>query len=230
MRIEGTYTFPAPLDRVFTALAEPDVLAKAIPGCERLAQMGPARDDGAITLEVRLRAGAGSAVYLTTAELAALRQPAQVRVDLHGLGPAGPITAHGTLHLTERDDQTEGRYQWEIEASGLREEQQDALSNGTGQRLAQSFCERITVALRERASLNAARLSGVNLNGHSTGILRARTPRGQIIALPREAEPPAERDAPGLPREAVWMTAGLVVGLGALALTLSFARRLRTRK
>ena len=32
MRIEGTYTFAAPIDQVFSALTHPDILSQVIPG------------------------------------------------------------------------------------------------------------------------------------------------------------------------------------------------------
>ncbi|MBF6592051.1 MAG: hypothetical protein IVW57_16200, partial [Ktedonobacterales bacterium] len=160
MRIEGTYTFPTPLERVFAALTEADVLTRAVPGCERLIQLGPVGEDGLMTIEMRLRAEAGAAIYTTTAEILALRNPAQLRLDVHGLGPAGPIAAHGTLRLVEEDGHTRGLYRWEVEPQGLCKEHQMALSDGAGQRLAQTFCERVDAALRGSTSNDGAS------NGH----------------------------------------------------------------
>ena len=41
MRVEGTYRFPAPPERVYALLLDPTVLAGCIPGCERLEAVGP---------------------------------------------------------------------------------------------------------------------------------------------------------------------------------------------
>jgi carbon monoxide dehydrogenase subunit G len=57
MEITGSHTFRAPAERMYSALLNPDLLATAIPGCERLIQFGPPDADGATQLEARIRSG-----------------------------------------------------------------------------------------------------------------------------------------------------------------------------
>ncbi|HEX5689330.1 MAG TPA: SRPBCC domain-containing protein, partial [Roseiflexaceae bacterium] len=40
MKITGTYTIDAPQDQVWEALNDMEVLARIVPGCERLEQTG----------------------------------------------------------------------------------------------------------------------------------------------------------------------------------------------
>jgi carbon monoxide dehydrogenase subunit G len=222
MQVDGTYTFPASLERVFAALVDPDMLAHAVPGCERAIQLGPADEHGTLTLELRLRAGPGPAVYTTTAEVVPQRNPTQIRAEVHGLGPHGPIVAHGTLRLSEEGVATRGMYRWEIEPDSLRPEQQALLGSGAGQRLAELFFEQLAASLHAGGALNG-KLPGAT-------VVETRTPRGRIVALPGGTAVPADRpENDDWPRQAVWMSAGLVVGLGALALTISLVRRLRPR-
>ena len=57
MEITGSQTFRAPVERISSLLLDPDLLASAIPGCERLIQFGPPDADGATHLEARIRSG-----------------------------------------------------------------------------------------------------------------------------------------------------------------------------
>lgn len=224
MRIEGTYTFPAPLDRVFAVLANPDTLARALPGCERLTQLGPPGERDEAALELRLRAGPGRAVYTTTARLAAMRHPAHLRLELDGRGPGGPVRAHGMLHLADEGDGTLGAYLWDIDAEGLPEEQRSALSNGAGQRLAQDFCARVVEALR--AEPTPASPNGMPDGMPPAAVVHAVTARGRIVALPRPSRAPLAASVRLVVRRAAWMGAGLALGLGALALVVALAHRL----
>jgi carbon monoxide dehydrogenase subunit G len=40
MKLEGTYTFAAPRDVVWGALMDPEILARVMPGCDKLEQVG----------------------------------------------------------------------------------------------------------------------------------------------------------------------------------------------
>ncbi len=218
MEIEGTYTFAAPLERVLAVLSEPESLGRAIPGCERIMQLGPAGANGAMSLELRLRVGPGPAVYATTAEVTPRREPPEMQVKVHGRGPSGSVTAHGTLRLTAEGNTTRGDYRWEIEPDGLRGDERRALSDGAGQQLAEQLCERLGAELRD----GNRRQQGA--------ILKAETPRGRIMTVPDGAvEQGEEGNSTTAARQALWMSAGLVVGLGALALTISLTRRFRPR-
>ena len=42
MKLAGSYTFDAPQDVVWEALLNPDVLARVMPGCEKLEQVDKA--------------------------------------------------------------------------------------------------------------------------------------------------------------------------------------------
>jgi carbon monoxide dehydrogenase subunit G len=224
MEIEGTFTFAAPLDRVFTVLTDPEALGRAIPGCERIMQLGPAGDDGTLTVEVRLRANPGAAVYAATAEVTPRREPtdastAELRVELRGRGPAGPVTAHGTLHLAAEGDLTQGQYRWGIEPSGLRESERNALDDGDGAHLAARLCEQLAAELRDGD------------HRPPPGVVWTETPRGRIVAVQHgQIEQDDNASAVTLARQALWMSAGLVVGLSALALTISLTRRFRPRQ
>ena len=41
MKIEGSYTFNAPRERVWEVLQDPKIMAQCMPGCESMNQVGP---------------------------------------------------------------------------------------------------------------------------------------------------------------------------------------------
>jgi uncharacterized protein len=122
MRIEGSYAFPAPPERILQTLADADVLCAALPGCERLIQLGPPARDGSTCYEARLRLH--ERVYV--ADLTVIPNPEARRVllRLNGRSPDGPFHGEGELALAvplSDDGHTQGTYTLELEAPGLSE-------------------------------------------------------------------------------------------------------------
>ena len=206
MRIEGTYTFSAPIARVFAILTDPDTLQGVIPGCERLIQFGPPDADGALTLEARIRFRAGAPAHTLHMTLRAVRQPEHVRLDVRDA--RGAVRAFGRIDLVEQEQHTIGAYVWEIEGGGV--------STEACQRYAQAVCQRIVQRLQaEQVSSNGR---------HAVDGAVAKTEHGHIVILPRASA--ALLPEQPLLRRVVWMSAGLAVGLTAIGLAIQLVRRL----
>lgn len=240
MQIEGSYSFPAPAESILTALADADALAAAIPGCERLIQLGPARRDGSTRYEARLRLH--DTVYI--ADLTVCPDPNASRLELRidGRGPAGRFRGSGTLALgdatkdAENDGHTHATYTLELEAPGLSADEAHALANGSGRLFACAICDQLTEDVRARAKRQtsaepdeAEDAEGADdaeellRIGRVDRLLRAKTPLGEIVALPSEKP---ETFSPLWFQYAGGMLAGLAVGLSVIALTTATMRRL----
>jgi carbon monoxide dehydrogenase subunit G len=211
MRLEGTYTFPGASKRVYAILTNPDALARAIPGCERFIQLGPETADGQTVYEARLRPGQRRQPYTITARVAASRQPDYLRLELHGHGPSSAISGDGSLDLVEQDNHTVVAYRMTLSGADLTESA-DAASR-EGNLMAQATCAYLAeeiygLSSRESIQLPEAAESGY-LDGH---------------------DEPALFDTPTWVDRAVWLGAGLALGLSAIALTLAIARRLGGRE
>jgi carbon monoxide dehydrogenase subunit G len=217
MRIEGTYTFPATIDRVFAALVDADTLARAIPNCERLIQLGPPAADGSATFEARIRATGG---YLTlTVRVISVRRPEQIRLELRGHGPFGPLTGQGTLDLVAQERHTVSAYAWSIQAPQAPEESQRDLS-AVAQRFARQTCEQLAERLRPlEPSPETLPAPG------REHIVQVETPRGKIVAVPASlARVPRRLSTGEWAERAAWMGAGMVIGMSVLGLTFAIAR------
>jgi carbon monoxide dehydrogenase subunit G len=227
MRIEGSYAFPAPPERILQTLADADVLCAALPGCERLIQLGPPARDGSTCYEARLRLH--ERVYV--ADLTVIPNPEARRVllRLNGRSPDGPFHGEGELALAvplSDDGHTQGTYTLELEAPGLSETQAHALANGSGRLFACAICDQLTEDLRAREQVGNGDDTADELLrlGRVDRLIRTETALGEIVALR------SEKTEPFSP---VWfqytggMLAGLAVGLSVVAVTAATMRRLR---
>ena len=229
MRIEGTATFPATAERVFAALVTPATLARAIPGCERLIQLGPTTPDETTTFEVRVR-GSDGGVATVALQVTRARRPEYLRVDLHSQGPQGAVAATGRIDLVEQEGRTIGAYVWDVaprpsDALGAISGEGQAhstpasvITQEAGQVLAGVICERLAQTLR-------AETSGESNGASPLPHLHAETAHGQIIELPDERGLGAGDQSRNIwVQRTLWMGTGLLAGLSAIGLVLAAAR------
>ncbi len=98
MKVTGTCLLTADPATVFRALNDPAVLARTIPGCQRLEALGP---DGTDAYAMTVAAGVGSirGVYDGSVRLRDHDEPASFRLHAEGAGAAGTIGADVHVRL-----------------------------------------------------------------------------------------------------------------------------------
>ncbi|HXF05432.1 MAG TPA: carbon monoxide dehydrogenase subunit G [Blastocatellia bacterium] len=114
MRIEGTATIRAPRDIVWDLLIDPNVIARCIPGCQKLEPQGDNRY--AATLVVGVAAIRGT--YEGTFTLSDLQPPGSYRIAFDGKGTQGFVAGTGTLTLQQQDEHTTVHYAGDIRIGG----------------------------------------------------------------------------------------------------------------
>lgn len=217
MRVEGGQTVAGEAAGVFAALLDADALARAIPGCERLIQLGPPGAGGAVAFEARVRAA--GAVSTVSIHVTAARPPAYLRVELRGAGPGNAFSARGAVDLVPRDGHTALAYAFDVEATGAASVSAEA-------------CRQIAETIRERISTNVRATHA----GESTIVaveplaeleaVQITTPRGRIVALPPLPPGEAALTVPLWARRALWMGAGALLGISAIVVMSAVVRRL----
>lgn len=235
MRIEGTYTIPGRIERVYEALLDATVLGRILPGCERLIQMGPPMAGGVVTFEARMRPAGDVLPVTVTLDVVPKRRPARLEFSLRGQGVGMSLTGRGGIDLVEDAQHTIAGYAIEIAPAG------DTMvipQAGAVQAQARVVCERLSQALvaqRLLADLTAVEQGGASPEADppparigAAGEMTIRTPRGRIVALPAKA--PATggalqtlRRSAWAPR-AMWMVAGMVLGVSVIGLMLALGR------
>src|SRR5436309_15247221 len=93
MKVEGTYTLPAPRQRVWELLNDPAVLARATPGVKELQPQG--NDVFKAIIEIGI--GPVKGRYTGQVSIADRVPPQRMRVIVEGGGKAGTVKASGEL-------------------------------------------------------------------------------------------------------------------------------------
>lgn len=115
MKIEGRQNIQAPCERVFSALTDPAVLQKCIPGCQELQQTGPDQYSAKLTAAV----GSIKGVFTATITMDELIAPSHYKLVVDGKGQPGFLKGSGTLDLSQQDGTTEIKYTGEVSVGGL---------------------------------------------------------------------------------------------------------------
>lgn len=95
MRVTGHAVLHAPPERAWQALTDPAVLARAIPGCQRLAAAGP--DTYRLTVQPAAPVVQGS--YAGEVRVAERHPPASLVLHVEGAGATGSVQAQVTVTL-----------------------------------------------------------------------------------------------------------------------------------
>jgi carbon monoxide dehydrogenase subunit G len=123
MKITGSATVAAPPAEVYQALNDPAVLVRTIPGCQKLAEVGP--DTYAMTVTAGVAAIKGT--YLGEVALSDPRPPESFVLRAKGAGAPGTVDATVTVRLAAGDTGTTVTYDAEAVVGGM--------VGGVGQRM-----------------------------------------------------------------------------------------------
>lgn len=115
MKVEGTYTFQAPQERVWEVLNSPVYLQKALPGCEKLEPTEPGKFD--VFLKIGIAAVKGS--YKGKVEIADAEPPRRTRLIGEGKGLAGFVKGEAAIQLSTHDQGTLVSYEGDVQVGGL---------------------------------------------------------------------------------------------------------------
>lgn len=146
MKVEGTYTLPAPRQRVWELLNDPAVLARATPGIKQLDPLG--HDTYRATIEVGI--GPVKGAYDGKVTIADRVPPERLTLKVEGSGRPGTIMATGELQLAEQNGQTVVTYRGDAQVTGLIASVGHRLIGGVAKQMAGEFFKALERELRAR--------------------------------------------------------------------------------
>lgn len=114
MKISGTQTFPAPRQKVWEFLTNPQHIAKCMPGCEKLETVG----ENEYSSQINVGLAAVKGVYTGKVKLDEMQPPSHYKMLIDGKGKQGFIKGSGTLDFTEQSGQTLLNYTGDIQVGG----------------------------------------------------------------------------------------------------------------
>lgn len=115
MKMHGTYTLNAPVDKVWAFLMDPQCIAKVIPGCEALQEVEP--DTYQATLKLGIAAIKGT--YKGSVRLFDKTAPSHYRLHMEGSGTPGFVKGEATVTLAAEGAQTVLTYDADTQVGGL---------------------------------------------------------------------------------------------------------------
>ncbi len=147
MDMTGEYRIPAPRQRVWEALNDPEILKAAIPGCEEL-NMLPGNE-----MEARVKAKVGpvSATFTGKVTLNDLNPPESYRIAGEGKGGAAGFAKGGAeVNLAEDGADTILRYNAKADVGGKLAQIGSRLIQGTAKKMADDFFGKFSAIVGER--------------------------------------------------------------------------------
>ncbi|BCX17058.1 MAG: hypothetical protein KatS3mg117_0740 [Geminicoccaceae bacterium] len=137
MDMTGEYRIPAPRQRVWEMLNDPEVLAKAIPGCESLQKIS----DTELQAKVKAKVGPVSATFSGKVTLSDLDPPAAYTISGEGSGGVAGFAKGGARVqlLEDGPAATILKYEAKAEVGGKLAQIGSRLIQGTAKKMADDF-------------------------------------------------------------------------------------------
>ena len=147
MKIEGANEIPAPQDKVWTAFQDPATLAKAIPGCEGLEEIGP----GEYKAVMKVGVAAIKGTFEGKVKLMDLEPPNRYRMSMEGKGGPGFVKGEATMSLSSVDPgTTRVSYDADVQVGGLIASVGQRMLGGVSKMMLEQFFTRMSELLAEK--------------------------------------------------------------------------------
>jgi carbon monoxide dehydrogenase subunit G len=114
MELQGTHQFKAPLEKVWSALLDPVILAKALPGGDQLERIGENEYKAAMHVKV----GPVQGRFEGHITLSDIREREGYHMKVSGTGAPGFVNGEGTLTLSENGEGTLLAYAGDVQIGG----------------------------------------------------------------------------------------------------------------
>lgn len=139
MRISGSYILPLPRERAFELMQDPEVLARAMPGCEGLERTGP----GEYRMKMKMALAGLSSSFDGKIRITDSVPPESFCLTVEGSAKIGFMKGEGTLKLTSLADGTEVSYDGDAQIGGPMAGIAQRMVDGTSKMMIKRFFEKL---------------------------------------------------------------------------------------
>ncbi|HEY4910438.1 MAG TPA: carbon monoxide dehydrogenase subunit G [Methylomirabilota bacterium] len=147
MKIEGSSDIPAPRERVWKAFLDPVTLARAIPGCEGLEEIGP----GEYKAKMKVGVAAIKGTFEGKVRLFDLEPSNRYKMALEGSGGPGFVRGEASMELSDIEGGTRVSYSADVQVGGLIASVGQRMLGGVSKMMLEQFFTRMTDILAESA-------------------------------------------------------------------------------
>ncbi len=114
MKISGAHQIALPRERAYTLLQDPQILARCMPGCERLDLIG----DREYAMRMKMVLASVSGLFDGKVRISDPAPPDSFRLLVEGSGKIGFMKGEGLLSLSGVDSVTDVRYDGDVQVGG----------------------------------------------------------------------------------------------------------------
>jgi hypothetical protein len=139
LKISGSQTLAAPLEKVYGMMQDPEVLARAIPGCEGLEKTG--EDEYRMKMKMALASFSGA--FEGKVRITEKTPPTSFRLIVEGSGKLGFMKGDGLLKLAPQGEGTEVSYEGDAQVGGTMAAVGQRLIDGTAKMMIKRFFEKL---------------------------------------------------------------------------------------
>jgi uncharacterized protein len=208
MDMTGEFRIPAPRQRVWDGLNDPEILKSSIPGCQTIEKLS----DTEFTAKVVAQVGPVKANFSGKVTLSDLDPPQSYTIAGEGSGGvAGFAKGSAQVKLADEGGATVLNYAVQAHVGGRLAQIGSRLIDSVARKMAENFFARFVAAVAPEAS---AASGGNGPEGEATSVARVAAETGISRHTPVPAESGATRVDFRLP-PAVWVS-GLVVIVGLI--------------
>jgi carbon monoxide dehydrogenase subunit G len=139
VKISGTYTLPVPPERAYQMMQDPEVLARAIPGCQSLEKTG----ENEYRMKMLMALASLSGAFEGKVRITDQEPPSSFRLVVEGSGRIGFVKGDGLLKLRAVDGGTEVSYEGDAQVGGTIAAIGQRLIDGTAKMMTKKFFEKL---------------------------------------------------------------------------------------
>jgi len=147
LKITGKATIDAPRDQVWAALNDIEVLARIVPGCERLQQVGDNEFEGTVKIGIQSIKG----TYSGKIRLEDIQPPHHYKLVASGRSASGVVDGAGAVDLEEQDGQTILIYSGDAQIGGTLASVGQRLIEGASKQMINQSIKALVEQIKQRA-------------------------------------------------------------------------------
>ncbi len=114
MKISGSYSLPLPQERAYQILQDPEILARAMPGCDRLEKIG----DNEYRMKMKMVLASLTGDFDSKVKITDQAPPKSFRLVVEGTGRPGFVRGDGMLKLAPNETGTQVSYEGDVRVGG----------------------------------------------------------------------------------------------------------------
>jgi len=152
LKIDGTHTINAPRDIVYRLMTDPVVLARCIPGCEKLEPAG----ENSYTTNLKVGVGTIKGNYTGKVTLDDVQPPAHYKMLVEGKGNTGFVKGSGIIDLeASGNTETLVKYEGDVQVGGTIASVGQRMLQGAAKMMASQFFTAINAEAEAAAKAEA---------------------------------------------------------------------------